>query len=460
MRLYDTESRRLIELDKKPGDSVVGYVCGITPYDEPHLGHVRTALVFDLFQRFLQSMGYKPVFISNFTDVDDKIIERSKALSVHPLALAETYERAYYRLMDYLNVKPLYIYGRVSQVMPDIIDAVEKLIQRDYAYVTPDGVYFSVGKFPDYGILSGRNAEDISQMEARIEPSPYKQDSRDFAIWKARKPSDNIWWDSPWGDGRPGWHIECSVISIKFGTYPLDFHGGGADLIFPHHENERAQSEALMGEKPFAKIWMHTGMLRIGQEEMHKSLGNFIGAQEIMEQYDPDVLRYLLLSTYYRDAVTFSAESYAQADATVKNIRAYKERLNWITTEGEIRDFVVNVLEEVKKDFTSYLEEDLNTAGALSCVHRVMSQLSTDQVNRKEASLIRDFLAFSMEDIFGLRLLPESQFDDSLVQDLVDLRNELRKEKKFLEADSVRNLLSKHGITIEDTKNGTRWIKE
>jgi cysteinyl-tRNA synthetase len=215
-----------------------------------------------------------------------------------------------------------------------------------------------------------------------------------------------------------------------------------------------------MGEKPFAKIWMHTGMLRIGQEEMHKSLGNFIGAQEIMEQYDPDVLRYLLLSTYYRDAVTFSAESYAQADATVKNIRAYKERLNWITTEGEIRDFVVNVLEEVKKDFTSYLEEDLNTAGALSCVHRVMSQLSTDQVNRKEASLIRGFLAFSMEDIFGLRLLPESQFDDSLVQDLVDLRNELRKEKKFLEADSVRNLLSKHGITIEDTKNGTRWIKE
>jgi cysteinyl-tRNA synthetase len=450
----------LVEIDKKPGEKFVGYVCGITPYDEPHLGHVRTALVFDLFQRFLEARSYEPIFVSNFTDVDDKIIERSRALGIHPFALAEKYERIYYKLMDFLNVKPLYVYARVSQVIPDIIDAIETLIRKGYAYVAKDGVYFSVSKFPNYGKLSGRPLEDITQLEARVEPSPFKRDPRDFALWKSRKETDNIWWKSPWGDGRPGWHMECTVISTKFGGFPLDFHGGGSDLIFPHHENEKAQSEALMGREPFARVWMHTGMLKIGTEEMHKSLGNFIGSSQIMADYDADVIRYLLLSTYYRDPVTFSAEAYDQATAAVANIRSYKERLHW-AREGDIaRQEVLSQISSQKEEFIKSLETDLNTAAALACVHKIMGQLPVEELNKAEAKAVEGFLEFAMSDIFGLKLSSKKTVDESLIQDLIDLRSSLREQKKFSDADAIRNVLSRHGFNIEDTKYGTRWIKE
>jgi len=460
MKLYDTHSRELVDLGKKPGEKIVGYVCGITPYDEPHLGHVRTALVFDLFHRFVRAQGYEPVFVSNFTDVDDKIIERSAKLSVHPFALAEKYERLYYKLMDFLNVEPLYAYIRVSQVIPDIIEAVKQLIDKGHAYVTPDGVYFSVCSFPDYGELSGRKVEDMSLLEARVEPSPFKKDPRDFALWKSRKPGETIWWHSPWGDGRPGWHIECTVISVKFAGFPLDFHGGGSDLIFPHHENEKAQSEALMGQKPFAKAWMHTGMLRIGEEEMHKSLGNFIGATEIMSKYDPDVVRYLLLSTYYRDPVTFSEEAYNQAEHTVSNLRSYFERLDWVSKSGETRSQVIYLISSARDAFNNALESDLNSSAALSEIHKLIAQLRVEDVNVGEALLVKEFLSHTLQTVFGLRLTRNRTVDESLIQDVVELRNSFRREKKFSEADDIRNMLLKHGIVLEDTKDGTRWIRE
>lgn len=460
MKLYDTLSRKLVDLEKKPGEKIAGYVCGITPYDEPHLGHVRTALVFDLFHRYVKAQGYKPVFVSNFTDVDDKIIERSAELSIHPFALAEIYERLYYKLMDFLNVEPLYAYIRVSQVIPDIIEAIKQLIDKKYAYVTPDGVYFSVPSFPYYGDLSGRKVEDISLLESRVEPSPFKKDPRDFALWKSRKPNEIVWWHSPWGNGRPGWHIECTVISVKFAGFPLDFHGGGSDLIFPHHENEKAQSEALMGQKPFARAWMHTGMLRIGKEEMHKSLGNFIGATEIMAKYDPDVVRYLLLSTYYRDPVTFSEEVYDQAANTVNNLRSYFERLDWVSRDGEARTQVVSLVTSAKETFHSALEDDLNSSAALAEVHKLIAQLRVEDLNISEASIVKQFLTHALRTVFGLQLTKDGKVDEALIQDMVELRNDFRKQKKFPEADAIRNMLLRHGIVLEDTKDGTRWIRE
>ncbi|NPV88758.1 cysteine--tRNA ligase [Coprothermobacteraceae bacterium] len=458
MRFYDTLTRDYVEINKRPGDKVVGYVCGLTPYDEPHMGHARTALVFDLLHRFLQVRGYQPILISNFTDVDDKIIERSIQKGIHPLALAEQYERLYYRFLDFLNVKPAYIYSRVSQVIPDIIEVIEKLIEKGHAYATPDGVYFSVQSFPSYGRLSKRSEEDL-MVGARVEPSPYKKDPRDFALWKARKPNENIWWKSPWGEGRPGWHIECTVMSIKYGGYPLDFHGGGSDLVFPHHENEIAQSEALMGYGPFAKVWLHSGMLRIRGEEMHKSLGNFISATDIMQRYEPNALRYLLLSVYYRDEVNFTEDSYEQAVQTVNNLIGYRARLDLVHTEGDIREGVQAVIDWGLREFNEALEDDLNSAKAMAAIHKTIGQLPADELDKAEAQELKAFLKYTLEDVFGFRLEKSRGVDDRLIADLVELRSRLRQERRFEVADMLRQVLGSHGVVIEDTREGSRWYR-
>jgi cysteinyl-tRNA synthetase len=443
MKIYNTLSGQKEQFVPQ-GDLVKMYVCGITPYDNSHLGHAMSSVCFDVIRRYLRYRGYKVRYVQNITDIDDKIIKRANELGISAAELAEEYTDKYFEDMTALNVIPADFCSRVTQEIPKIITVIQGLIDKGYAYKTPDGsVYFRVTKVSDYGKLSRRT---LDMMQARIEPFEQKDFPMDFALWKASKDGEPFW-DSPWSKGRPGWHIECSAMSLKYLGETLDIHGGGLDLVFPHHENEIAQSESYTGKKPFAKYWMHNGLVQVGEEKMSKSLGNLVTIKDVLAKHSPDSIRIFILSSQYRSPLTYSPEALEGADKCAERLARAANRGSTISKE---------ILDPFpyRKQFMDSMDDDFNTARALSTLFdlaRAINQAADAGTNISEACKTLKELA---RDVLGLRLTVEEPLEVALpfIDLLIKVRNELRIAKQYQLADYIRTQLTDLGIVIEDPK--------
>ncbi|NMB00448.1 MAG: cysteine--tRNA ligase [Firmicutes bacterium] len=465
--VYNTLTQTKEEfVPRKPGQVSV-YVCGVTPYSDTHLGHARPSVVWDVILRFFKWQGYETLHVQNFTDVDDKIIQRAQDEGVPALEISKRYIAEYLASMDALGVQRADIYPKVSEHMPEIIDLVEKLVEKEHAYAANGDVFFHVSSFPEYGKLSKQKLEELKQ-GTRFEVDPAKRDAADFALWKGVKPGEPAW-ESPWGAGRPGWHIECSAMSLKYLGTQFDFHGGGNDLIFPHHENEIAQSEAATGE-PLARYWVHNGMINLKDTKMSKSLGNVISVRQLAEKYPKGLLRFYLLSTHYRSGLEFYEGKLEEMekgwsrlnDATLK----LQEDLN-SGAEGELNPFDQETLENLAKyeqELLDAFSDDFNTAMTIGILFEVVREINGYKHNQgKHKQVLQkawDILSHWAGNILGVLQL-ERQEQDGLVEPLLDLllelREELRKQKNYALSDQIRNQLADLGVTIEDTPQGPRW---
>ena len=449
MKVYNTMSRRLEEFTPA-GDEVKMYVCGITPYDHSHVGHAMSYIVFDVLRRYLEFRGYRVRHVQNYTDIDDRIIMRAKARGISFEELAAEYIREYEEEMRQLNITPAHHYPRATQEIPTIIEMVETLIAKGHAYVTQSGdVYFAVRSKPDYGKLSGRTV-DAMMAGARVEPGEQKRDPADFALWKAAKPGDPAW-PSPWGPGRPGWHIECSAMSYRLLGATIDIHGGGQDLIFPHHENEIAQSEAFTGVKPFVRYWMHNGWLTLGEEKMSKSLGNIVTVREALDRYGADGLRAFVLTSHYRAPLTYSEEGLEAGKRAAERLRLAA------SVPGGARAPAVDPA-PYRQRFTEAMDDDLNTAGALAALFDLAREINRARDEGRATDEAQAALR-QLADVLGLTLRERGtdQASGPFIDLLVELRNELRAQKAFALADRIRSRLGELGIVLEDGPEGTRW---
>ena len=446
------------------------YVCGPTVYDYSHIGHARTYIAFDIIRRYLEFKGYKITFVSNITDIDDKIINRANELGISPAMLAQKYMRAFFREMDALKVKEPDVQPLATGHIPEIIELIKRLEENGYAYQVDGDVYYDVDKFKDYGKLSHQNIDEL-KAGARVAPNEKKRNPLDFALWKASKPGEPKW-NSPWGYGRPGWHIECTAMIMKHLGEQIDIHGGGQDLIFPHHENEIAQAEGATHKK-FVKYWMHTGFLNIRGEKMSKSLGNIIPIKKALELWEPEVLRLFFALTHYRRQIDFSEEGVDNAkkslerlyntlsiiDESKKNIREDKNE--------EDKRFI-EFIAQSEKDFLSNMDDDFNTPGALAIVFTVAREvnkyLKDRSPNREALEKIEKFFN-NVKEIFGI--LEETGMKEkqqggltvnSLLDLIVNIRTILRKNKQYQLADMIRDELSKLGVELRDSKEGTTYV--
>ena len=453
MKVYNTLSGQKEEFSPH-GDEVKMYVCGVTPYDDSHIGHAMSYIIFDVIRRYLQWSGYKVKYVQNVTDIDDKIIDRANKLGIPTKELAEKYADGYFADMDALNISRADIYPRATEEIPKIIEIIQGLVAKGYAYPAQGSVYFRVRSMADYGKLSHRNLESMMS-GARIEAGEEKEYPMDFVLWKAAKPGEPSW-ESPWGHGRPGWHIECSAMSLKYLGDTIDIHGGGQDLIFPHHENEIAQSEGFTGVKPFVKYWLHNGLVQLGEEKMSKSLGNLITIKEALGKYGADALRIFILSSHYHSPLTYSEEALEAADRGVERLLRVISRDGPTGGKGEALD-----AESYRKQFIEAMDDDFNTAQALGILFdlaRVINQAGDSGLSFLKAKSILSELACG---VLGLKLEaletisvppPEMQ---SEVNRLVEERARLRKAKEWQKADEIRDKLAEMGIALEDTPTGT-----
>lgn len=466
MKIYNTMSRKKEEFIPIDENEIKIYVCGPTVYNYFHIGNARPFVVFDTLRRYLQYRGKNVKFVQNFTDVDDKIINKAREEGMEAQAVADRFIQEYYQDAEALNVRKADIHPRVTENMSQIIEFVQDLIQKGYAYQSEGDVYYSTRKFADYGKLSGQNIEDL-ESGARIEVGEKKEDPLDFALWKAQKSSDEIAWDSPWGKGRPGWHIECSVMSTRYLGETIDIHAGGEDLTFPHHENEIAQTEAETGKK-FANYWMHNGYITINNEKMSKSKGNFFTVRDILQEYDGEVIRFFLLSGHYRSPINFGHDLMDQSKSGLARLQNAKNNLKYLTENGgetitqEEKD-ALSAIEKHREDFLSYMEDDLNTADAISSIFELVRDVNS--ATREGAS--KEFAAGCLSlltELAGVLGLLEDHGDetgvDEEIEQLVEERQAARKSKNFARADEIRDLLKARGITLEDTPQGVRIIKE
>ncbi len=448
MKVFSTLSGR--KEDFRPrGDTVNMYVCGVTVYDDCHIGHAMSYIVFDVIRRYLEFKGYKVRYVQNFTDIDDKIINRAQQLGVPALELAEKYIQEYFKDMDALNIKRADVYPRATEEIPKIVEIIQGLVDKGYAYESDGSVYFRVRNFNGYGKLSHQNlAEMLSRGSAEEGKKEYPLD---FALWKAAKPGEP-YWSSPWGQGRPGWHIECSAMALKYLGDSLDIHGGGQDLIFPHHENEITQSEAYTGVVPFARYWLHNGLLQLGENKMSKSLGNLITVKQALERYSPDAIRLFILSSHYRSPLTYSEEALRAAEAGVARLRqAIKNGGNTGQTVLEAEFF--------RRRFIESMDDDFNTAQAIAVLFDLTREINrareanynVAEAQRTLAELL-GVLGFTLEEPTKPPLDAES-----FVELLVQVRDELRQAKQWQLADAIRSRLARLGIVLEDTPNGTVW---
>jgi cysteinyl-tRNA synthetase len=452
-----------------PGEAKM-YVCGVTPYNHPHIGNARPFVTWDVIRRYMKHVGYKVTYVQNFTDVDDKIINTSNGEGVSWDTIANRYIDSYFEVMDALGVQRADIYPRVSTHIDDIIAMIQTLIDKGYAYELDGDVYYSVEKFEHYGELSGRTLDDM-EAGARIEVDGRKKNPMDFALWKAAKPGEP-YWESPWGNGRPGWHIECSAMSQKYLGTEFDFHGGGSDLIFPHHENEIAQSEGCSGQHPAVRYWLHNGFITINSEKMSKSLNNFFLVKDILEQYSPDALRYFLLSTHYRSPLDFSDERLEEANKSLERLSTAIENL-----EPGSCDEAQRLLEKAKayeEEFEDAMSDDFNTALATSSMFGLAKEINIyyQAVTSREGVVCQEAIAevkriFKfMTDVIGV--LEEAwegntganaaEYEE-LMQVILSVRQACREQKQWALADCIRDRLAEIGITIEDSPQGARWKK-
>ncbi len=466
MKIYNTLTRKKEEfVPIKEGEASI-YVCGPTVYNFFHIGNARPFVVFDTLRKYLEYRGYKVKFVQNFTDVDDKIINRAREEGITAPEVSEKYIKEYFKDAGALNVKKADVHPKVSEHIQDIIDFVAKLVEKGYAYEADGDVYFSTRKFPEYGKLSKQNIDDL-EAGARIAVGEVKQDPLDFALWKARKTEDEIAWESPWGMGRPGWHIECSAMSRKHLGETIDIHAGGQDLQFPHHENEIAQSECCNGV-PFAHYWMHNGYITIDNEKMSKSKGNFFTVRDILKDYSGEVMRFFLLSGHYRSPINFSDSLMEQAKAGLGRMENCRENLNHLIAAGDEGDMTDTEKEQLagyekyRDEFISAMDDDLNTADAISAVFELVTAVNTAVKDGATKEFAKASLETLMEfaDVLGLLQTEEDNSVDEEIQKLVDERQEARKAKNFARADEIRDLLKEKGIILKDTPQGVQIIKE
>ena len=461
LRIYNTLSRKTEDFVTLEPNLVKLYVCGVTVYNDAHVGHAMSALVFDIIRRYLEYRGYQVKHVMNFTDVDDKIINRANSLGEDPLKLAERYISDYAQNLADLNILPATSTPRVSATMPLIIKFIEGLIFKENAYPAPNGdVYFRVASDEDYGRLSGRKPEDM-QAGARIEVEEQKEHPMDFALWKAAKPGE-ISWDSPWGKGRPGWHIECSAMNLAELGEQIDIHGGGNDLIFPHHENEIAQSECYTG-KEFSRYWVHNGMLQLGGEKMSKSLGNIVSIKDFLSKRDADVMRMLVLNGTYRAPLMFNDDT---LDAAEKNVERIKSGLRPAPvsskglSEGNVSGLAA-LADTAKTNFIDAMDNDFNTAGAIAALFELVKGINIARDNGASSEQLQPTQSMLRElgGVLGLRLLEKqgSGDADKFVNLLIEVRAEVRKQKLWPLSDLIRDQLKALGVTIEDSKDGTSW---
>ena len=474
LKVYNTMSRSKEEFKPLKEGEVSIYCCGVTPYNHPHIGNARPFVTWDVIRRYFAKKGYKVHYIQNFTDVDDKIINTANKEGVQWSDISGRYIKAYFEAMDALNVKRADVYPRVSETIPDIIAMVQKLIDNGYAYAVDNGdVFYSVEKFAGYGKLSGRKLEDM-QAGARIEVDTRKQHPMDFALWKSAKPGEPSW-DSPWGKGRPGWHIECSTMSLKYLGEQFDFHGGGSDLIFPHHENEIAQSQACIGDAhSFARYWLHNGFITIHNEKMSKSKNNFFTVKDILQEYPGEVVRFFILQTHYRSPLDFSDERLKEAQTSLARLQQSKAFMDELLKKEGSADTAKDLAakaEEYRKAFYEAMDDDFNTALAISQLFGLSKDINIyyqDVMNKGADYDAAGFARVSeiyleMAAIIGIFEQEEAAADDGLTDKLMELiisiRQDARKEKNWAIADKIRDELKEVGIVIEDTPNGARWKK-
>jgi cysteinyl-tRNA synthetase len=461
IRIYNTLTRKKEDFETLEPNLVKMYVCGVTVYNDAHVGHAMSALVFDIVRRYLEYRGYKVKHVMNYTDVDDKIINRANQLGEDPLKLSQRYIEDYARDLENLNVLPATSNPQVSKTMPLIIEFIQGLIQKEAAYAAPNGdVYFSVISDEDYGKLSGRKLDDM-QAGARIEVGEAKDHPMDFALWKAAKPGE-ISWDSPWGKGRPGWHIECSAMNLAELGEQIDIHGGGNDLIFPHHENEIAQTESYTGQ-PFARYWIHNGMLQLGGEKMSKSLGNIVSIKDFLKRRDADVMRMLVLSGNYRAPLIFNEET---QDAAEKSLERLKSALRpgSASAQGlssEAASALATQAETTRQSFIDAMDDDFNTPLALAALYELVKTINTARDNNATNEQLKppqDMLR-ELTGVLGLRLQEKQGSGDAdrFINLLVEVRSEVRKQKLWQLSDLIRDKLKESGVVIEDSKEGTTW---
>ena len=466
MKIYNTMDRKKEDFVTQTPGEVKMYVCGPTVYNFFHIGNARPLVVFDTMRKYLEYKGDRVTYVQNFTDVDDKIINRSREEGITAPEVSEKYIKEYFNDAQALNVRKADVHPRVSETMDDIIQFVQDLIDLGYAYEVDGDVYYRARKFKDYGKLSGQNIDDL-ESGARIMIEEKKEDPLDFALWKKRKEPDEIAWESPWGMGRPGWHIECSTMSRKYLGDTIDLHAGGQDLMFPHHENEIAQSEAHNGCK-FSNYWMHNAYITIDNEKMSKSKGNFFTVRDIRNQgYSGEAIRFFLLSGHYRSPINFSKELMEQSRQSLQRMQNAKTNLEYLMKSGTdgMTDDEKKELEgfnKYKEQFNNAMDDDLNTADAISAVFELITAINT----AVKDGCSKEFAEKSLEkmqvlcDVLGLLQHEDDNSVDSDIQKLVDERQEARKNKDFARADEIRDELQAKGITIKDTPQGVQIIKE
>ncbi|MDI9390127.1 MAG: cysteine--tRNA ligase [Synergistota bacterium] len=444
------------------------YVCGPTVYDYIHVGNARPFILFDILRRHMEDMGYEVVYVQNFTDIDDKMINKARDLGISVDELAERFITAYFEDADALGIRRATMHPRATHYIPQIIKLVERLIERGHAYVVDGDVYFDVLSFPRYGRLSKQSLEELLS-GARVEIDPKKRHPLDFALWKAQKPGEPAW-DSPWGMGRPGWHIECSAMAIDILGETIDIHAGGSDLLFPHHENEIAQAEAATG-KAFVRYWIHNGYLLMEEEKMSKSLGNIVSVREAMRLYSPLAIRLFMLSAHYRSPLSFSGEALNHAVSAAGRLQnGWKElsfALQHRPRKKERDDVLRETIEATEARYEEELNDDFNTAGALGaafdCVRAVNSYLAQHEEVDEESLMEAERFLARVDRVMGIigieRLADIDDLMTSEIERLVSEREKARKAKDFKKADAIREELAKKGIILEDTPHGTRWSK-
>lgn len=462
MKVYNTLTKKKDEFIPIEEGKVRMYVCGPTVYNYIHIGNARPMIVFDTVRRYFEYKGYDVNYVSNFTDVDDKIIKKAMEEGVSASEISERFIEEVKKDMSGLNVKPATTHPKATEEIDGMVEMISQLIDKGYAYHKNGTVYFKTRSFAEYGKLSKKNLDDL-EAGIRIAVSEEKEDATDFVLWKPKKEGEPAW-ESPWGAGRPGWHIECSVMSKKYLGEQIDIHAGGEDLVFPHHENEIAQSEAANG-KEFAKYWLHNAFLNIDNKKMSKSEGNFFTVREIGETYSLQVLRFFMLSAHYRSPLNFSRDLMDASKNGLDRILTAVSQLEHLiknTQEKELTDTDNSLLEQVEllnKKYESAMEDDFNTADAIAAIFEIV-KLANSNVNGESSRLFIQRLLEKITrlcDILGIETKKEEELLDSDIEDLIQQRQDARKDKNFARADEVRNLLLEKGIVLEDTREGVRW---
>ena len=459
MKIYNTLTRTKEEFVPIDSGEVKMYSCGPTVYDYFHIGNARPFIVFDTMRRYLEYQGYNVKFVQNFTDVDDKMIKRANDEGITVKELGDRFIKEYFEDAEALGIHHATVHPKATENIDAIINIIKKLEEKGFAYNVDGDVYFSTKKFREYGKLSKQPLEDL-EAGARIDVNETKQDAMDFALWKKQKPGEPAW-ESPWGMGRPGWHIECSAMANKYLGETIDIHSGGQDLIFPHHENEIAQSECANG-KPFARYWMHNGYININNQKMSKSLGNFFTVRDIRKKYDSEVIRFFMLSAHYRNPINFADTLMEQAKSAVERVYTCIENLEFLeqsAPEGEDDKAVSEKLEGFKQKFIAAMDDDLNTAGAIAAIFDIVYMANTEINGESTKKTIEQTIALIHElgNVLGLFNKETKRSIDAEVEALIEERNRARAEKNWARADEIRDKLREMNIILKDTPQGVQW---